>query len=117
MLLPFPLLPLLVNRTKESGVDGVGDGGDVMGVLNDEELLDDELSRLLLFPPPPPPLTLGDESGVAGRIGIGIEAGSVISSDGSRDGVETAPSGCCEEAAATAAIAAASAPVVVVLLL
>lgn len=86
-----------------------------MGVLNDEELLDDELSRLLF--PPPPPLTLGDESGVAGRIGIGIEAGSVISSDGSRDGVETAPSGCCEEAAATAAIAAASAPVVVVLLL
>lgn len=116
MLLPFPLLPLLVNRTKESGVDGVGDGGDVMGVLNDEELLDDELSRLLF---PPPPLTLGDESGVAGRIGIGIEVGSEVSSDGSRDGVETATSGCCccDEEAAAAAIAAASAPVVVVLLL
>lgn len=41
----------------------MGDGGEVMGVLNDDELFDDEFSRL--HPP-----TLGEERGVDG-IGFG----------------------------------------------
>lgn len=44
-------------------MEDVGDGGEVMGVLNDDELFDDELSRL--HPPP-----LGVERGVDG-IGFG----------------------------------------------
>ncbi len=80
----------------------MGDGGEVMGVLNDEELFDEELRRLLLSPP------LGEERGVDG----GGRVGSSPILSVSRDGVEAS---CCCDAAIAAAAVAASTPLLLLL--